>query len=72
MLFFLLKSARGTKRPLGCPQMGWLWTATFDFGPFKSEFNGKHDLPGGKYCPLCSTKYRYGHLLVHSEWNNPL
>ena len=52
--------------------MGSLLTATFDFGPFKSEFNGKHDLPGSKFCPLCSTKYRYGHLLVHSEWKNPL
>lgn len=64
-----LRKSRRWILPTGFPQVGWWWEAAFDFGPFKSEFNGPHDLDGGRLCDLCHTWIRYGHLLLHPQWD---
>ena len=61
------KSRRWALLP-GFPQLGHLWEAVFDFGPYKSTYNGKHDLDGGRQCDLCHTWCRFGHLLTHPDW----
>lgn len=64
-----LRKSRRWMLPQGFPQLGHTWEAIIDFGPFKSEWNGKHDLPGGTKCFICHTWCRYGHVLLHSEWD---
>jgi hypothetical protein len=61
------KSRRWALLP-GFPQLGHVWEAVFDFGPYKSTYNGKHDLDGGRQCDLCHTWCRFGHLLTHPDW----
>lgn len=62
------KSRRWCSLPAGCPQVAWKWEVVFDFGPYKSTYNGPHDLPGGVQCDICHTWCRYGHLLVQPTW----
>jgi hypothetical protein len=49
--------------------MGHYWEAVMDRGPFKSEYNGKHDLDGGQQCDICHTWHRYAHILSHQDWD---
>ena len=63
-----VRKSRRWNLPGGFPQLGWEWEAVFDFGPYKSQYNGKHDLPGGRQCAICHTWHRYGHLIVHPVW----
>jgi hypothetical protein len=53
--------------PHGAPQDDWRWRDITDAGPFKSTFNGPHDLDGGLQCSLCGTWHRYVHHLVHER-----
>ena len=67
-LLRIKKSRRWCSLPHGCPQTGFRWEVVFDFGPYKSTYNGPHDLPGGTQCDICHTWCRYGHFLVHPAW----
>ncbi len=67
-----LRKSRRWILPNGLPQLGWWWEVIFDFGPYKSEYNGKHDLDGGDQCQICHTWHRYGHLLRHTQWPSPI
>jgi hypothetical protein len=67
-----LRKSRRWILPNGLPQLSWLFEVIFDFGQYKSEWNGKHDLDGGDQCQICHTWHRYGHLLRHSEWPTPI
>ncbi len=53
--------------PPGASQDGWRWFDIRDAGPYKSTFNGPHDLPGGARCDLCGTWHRYVHYLRHKD-----
>ena len=64
----VLKSRRWLL-PDGFPQLGWRWEAVVDFGQYKSEWNGKHDLDGGHQCDICHNWCRYIHIISHPNWN---
>ncbi len=68
--YLRVRKSRRWQLPLDFPQLGWEWLAAFDFGPYKSTYNGKRDLDGGRLCDLCHTWIRYGHLLQHSDWKH--
>jgi hypothetical protein len=52
----------------GFPQESWKWEKILDAGPYKSDYNGPHDLPGGRQCDLCHTWHRYVHVIEHPDW----
>lgn len=64
----VLKSRRWIL-PDGFPQLGWHWEAVVDFGRYKSQWNGKHDLDGGHQCDICHNWSRYIHIVSHPDWD---